>query len=126
MPSLDISTFPLPNQIGRVTGFGSTDSSGGFANELKVAVQIVAEDETCIASFPNSTGFIENVFCGSADMGSVCGGDQGAALVQDVFFQTTLMGLAATWDATCAGGQPNLYIRVNSYRDWIVEITSLV
>lgn len=49
-----------------------------------------------------------------------CFGDSGGPLVQN----RTLVGLVS-WGVPCAQGKPDMFTRVSSYIDWIVQETEI-
>lgn len=125
MPTLAQSHLPLPNEAGRVTGFGFMSTQGNFATDLQVAFQRVVDTNECNAAFPQTQQFSQNVFCGSAEQSNICAGDQGAGYVVDVFFQPVLVGIASITDNSCSGSHPTVYTRVNQYRQWIQGNTGI-
>lgn len=125
LPSQSQSHMPLVNENGRVSGFGFTQGTGMFANELQMSFQRVTDSMECMAAFPHTQAFFNNVFCGESSNGNICAGDQGAGFVVDVFFQPVLLGVASFTTQQCNTNTPSVYLRVNQYRNWIQQTTGL-
>lgn len=125
LPMLAQSPNPLPNENGRISGFGHTQSTGVFANDLQVSFQRVIENQECVTAWPHMANFIQNVFCAEAAQGQICAGDQGAGFVVDIFFQPVLFGVVSFGDQNCGQGHRAVFTRVNPYRDWIQQQTQI-
>lgn len=125
MPTMAQSQMPMTNEFGRVSGFGFTQNTGNFANDLQVSFQRVTENNECAAAFPHVMNFMNNVFCGESSQGNICAGDQGSGFVIDIFFQPVLLGVASFTNQDCSSGAPGVYTRINQYRGWIQQQTGM-
>lgn len=125
MPNAAQASMPMTNESGRVSGFGFTQISSHFANDLQMSFQRVTDANECASAFPHLQTFMNNVFCGDSRNGNICAGDQGAGFVIDIFFQPVLLGVASFTSQDCRNGVPAVYTRVNQYRNWIQQQTGI-
>lgn len=101
-----------------LSGWGTTISGGSLPNNLQFVDLLTISNSEC-ASRHSSTSrpIAASHICTFTQQGEgACNGDSGGPLV----VQDILVGLVS-WGRPCAIGFPDVYARIPSFVDWILE-----
>lgn len=105
-----------------VTGWGTTQSTPAYPNELYEVQLPILSNSTCNDSNHWGGRITSNMLCAGYDVGgySACFGDSGGPLVVQSSGQWYLAGIISFGDDPCAMSySPSVFARVSQYGGWI-------
>lgn len=104
-------------------GFGSTDPRGGMADTLQCLDMIIMENDACRERLGTSKWNItDETLCAWNSHGKgICGGDSGSALISG----GKVVGISCWIRNPCGSGNPDVFTRMSSYAEWVIENTGL-
>lgn len=103
------------------TGFGDILGIGLLSDKLQYINLPTISNEYCKHVYRNSKHVVtDDMLCAGEEVGaSMCFGDSGGPLVLD----GKLIGVISWGTAPCGSGKPDVYTRVSSYVEWILDNT---
>ncbi|CAH2989822.1 unnamed protein product [Chilo suppressalis] len=100
-----------------LTGWGTTTYPGSLPNQLQVINLTAISVEICQTRFHGINEVVNSQICSLTKAGKgACHGDSGGPLVEN----GRLVGVVS-WGMPCARGYPDVYSRVYSFKEWILE-----
>ncbi|CAH2099063.1 unnamed protein product [Euphydryas editha] len=107
----------LPTEI---ISWGFESEQGPQLENLKTVTVTTIPLADCQASFENENVTIsDDVICTNAADKGVCTGDSGAPLV----YNSVLFGISSVFKDCGSDEYPDVFTRIDSYTEWIVEVT---
>lgn len=104
-----------------LTGWGQTSYPGSLSDALQGISMTTISNEKCSAAHESSEGspdILETNICAVSENDTgACMGDSGSPLVSA---NRQIIGLVS-WGVPCAKNLPDVFTRVSSYRDWVIE-----
>ncbi|CAH0405757.1 unnamed protein product [Chilo suppressalis] len=103
-----------------LTGWGRLSYPGILANKLQMIKLTAVSLEKCRLRYLGINSVFNSQICSLTKSGEgACHGDSGGPLVEN----GRVVGVVS-WGMPCARGFPDVYSRVHSFKDWILEKTS--
>jgi len=118
-------SWSLDGEFGTVAGWGAK-KEGGFPSRELIEVQLpVVETERCRKVFADVHDVYDtNICAGGVEGKDACQGDSGGPLMMEREHTYYCIGLVS-WGIGCARKElPGVYTRIQSYIDWIHNVTS--
>jgi len=105
-----------------VSGWGHTET-GRPTNNLRYAQIYTLSNERCRQRLGNNSHIVfSSTLCAALHRGvGLCLGDAGVPLVAS----NRLIGIGSGFFTPCGSERPDLYTRISSYLDWILENTNV-
>ncbi|XP_052754637.1 chymotrypsin-2-like [Galleria mellonella] len=100
-----------------LTGWGRLSYPGSLPNKLQMINLTALSTERCQSLMNKVNPVYDTQICSLTKSGEgACHGDSGGPLVED----GKIVGIVS-WGMPCARGYPDVYTRVYSFKDWILE-----
>jgi len=114
-------SYPSNGQRLKAIGFGFTDFDGGTSPDTlqEVDVRVVAHKE-CLDLWGGISIINREVHLCAGGFGGtgICQGDSGGPLLDQ---DDRLVGISSYTGSTCGEGRPDVFFRVSSASDWMLE-----
>ncbi|XP_052747527.1 chymotrypsin-2-like [Bicyclus anynana] len=104
-----------------LTGWGRLSYPGSLPDKLQIIELAALSVDDCQKIYFNVNEVFDSQICSLTKAGEgACHGDSGGPLVED----GKVVGVVS-WGVPCAKGYPDVYSRVFSFKDWILEKTEI-
>lgn len=120
--SSNVNTIPISSgNIGSgytavLSGWGSTAAGGALPNNLQFINLRTIDTNACASQLSPNPVYTSNICTFTQTGQGACNGDSGGPLV----VQGILVGVVS-WGRPCAVGFPDVFTRVSSYVEWILN-----